>query len=507
MSRGRRHCRPRAVPGNQERGTSSIVADHRGTLATGGGEMLEGLRRGGGRVIEPAAPEAPDAGAREPGVETGAFAPPLEGHTRPLAAPLQLRERLQTLLAIDSLRVPLAVFLLSRIYVFVLGAIAVQINEALPPVPALDYYMPELYGLAHYLLQPWRNWDGHWYALAALRGYGYHQAVTAFYPLYPLLLRGLSDLLDGQIELAGVLISNAALAGALVLLYKLVRLDFPHAVARRTLLYLALFPTAYYFSAVYSESLFLLLTVGSLYAARRERWWLAGALGFLAALTRSQGILLVIPLAIFFLRQQGWHPRRWRANPIALTLVPAGLLTYMAYLRRIWDDPLVMIRAQKGWDRYSANPIETLQVGWKAVDGCAVQNWNAGVDFCWADRLAQHPGLGLIRDMHWRWALSESNFVELAGTILLIALGLAALRSLPAAYSTYLAAGIVLPLWSPSAVHPLMSMHRFTLVLFPAFIVLALLGKWRPVHGAIVVVSALLLAFFTIQFASWLWVA
>jgi Gpi18-like mannosyltransferase len=410
------------------------------------------------------------------------------------------------LLARDAVRVPLTIFLLSRAYIFLLGAIAMQIGKALPPVAALGYYMPEMPGLAHYFLQPWRNWDGHWFSLIAQEGY-FERPTTAFFPLYPLLLRGVAWFLDGQIELAGVLISNVALLGALVILYQLVQLDFPRAVARRALLYLALFPTAYYLGAVYSESLFLLVSVGALYAARRDWWWIAGLLGFLAALTRSQGVLLLVPLAILFIRQQGWHPLRWQSNPISIALVPAGLMVYMAYLRRLWNDPLVMLSAQKGWDRYSANPIETLQAGVAAVDGCAVRNWNAGVDFCWSDRALQHPGIGILRDFNWRWAFSESNFSELAATVFLIVVTIVALRRLPLAYSAYLAAGLILPLWSPSAVHPLMSMHRFTLTLFPAFIVLALLAQRRWAHGAIVAISALLLAFLTMQFASWLWVA
>jgi Gpi18-like mannosyltransferase len=447
---------------------------------TGGGTAL----RERPHTVEDAAREAGRAGLELPGTARRAWA----------------------FLSRDAVRVPLTIFLLSRVYIVLLGALAIWIDKILPPVAALGYYMPELPGLAHYLLQPWRNWDGHWFSLIAQNGY-FERPTTAFFPLYPLLLAGVSWFLDGQIELAGVLISNVALLGALALLYQLVQLDFPRPVARRALLYLALFPTAYYLGAVYSESLFLLLTVGALYAARRDAWWIAGALGFFAALTRSQGILLLIPLVLLFLRQQGWRPAGWRANPISLALVPAGLMVYMAYLRRLFDDPLVMLSAQKGWDRYTATPIETLQTGVAAVDGCAVRNWNAGVNFCWADQFFASPTIATVRDFNWRWALSESNFIELVATIFLIAVALIGLRRLPLAYSAYLAAGILLPLWSPSAVHPLMSMHRFTLTLFPVFIVLALLGKWRPVHGAFVAVSALLLAFLTIQFASWLWVA
>lgn len=433
----------------------------------------------------------------------------------------------------DGVRVPLVVFLLSRAYVFLLGAIAIWIDEPLPAVPALgDFYLPELYGLAHYFVQPWRNWDGHWYALAALEGYGYDRSVTAFYPLYPLLLRAGSWLLGGRIELAGVVISNLAFLGALGLLYQLARADFSRRTAERALLYLALFPTAFFYSALYNESLFLFLSVGSIYAARRDHWWVAGLFGFLGALTRTQGVLLLIPLGIMFLRQQGWQPRYWRANPMSLTLVPAGVLVYMAYLRWLWDDPLVMVRVQQQWERYTSNPFATLREGVVAVDGCAVRNWpNAGVNFCWADRFWEAPTLATIRDFHWRWGFSESDVVELVATALLIVLGLLSFRYLPLAYSAYLAAGIALPLWSPSHVHPLMSMHRFTLILFPAFLMLALISQWRPLHellsliarrrdrpppqyrevpilhGAFIVVSALLLAFFTIQFASWFWVA
>src|SRR5215213_1859468 len=97
-----------------------------------------------------------------------------------------LWRRAATLLMRDAVRVPLTVFLLSRAYIFLLGAIAMEIDKALPPVAALGYYMPQMPGLAHYLLQPWRNWDGHWFSLIAQAGY-FERPTTAFFPLYPLL--------------------------------------------------------------------------------------------------------------------------------------------------------------------------------------------------------------------------------------------------------------------------------------------------------------------------------
>jgi hypothetical protein len=406
-----------------------------------------------------------------------------------------------------AIRYSVVVYLCVRVALLLLGLLVVALIPMQSPVGVPGWPAQPQTGGWHNAVTAWERADSLWFLRIASTGYRLDDSSAAFFPLFPMLVRAVGWLTGGRYLLAGFLVSNLALVSGLVVMFKLTAEELSELVARRSVLYLCVFPTAFFLFSPFSESLFLACAVGAIYAARRDRWWLAGGLGFLAALARSQGVLLLLPLVIIFIRQQGWHPRAWRANPIGLALIPAGLMVYMAYLRRQFNDPLVMISAQKGWDRYSANPIETMQAGVKAVNGCAVRDWNAGVNFCWSEQIVQHPSLATIRDLNWRWALSESNVVELVATLLLIAVGIAAFRYLPLAYSAYLAAGVILPLWSPSAVHPLMSMHRFALVLFPFFIVLALLGKWRPVHGAIIVVSALLLAFFTIQFASWLWVA
>src|SRR3712207_6645338 len=113
--------------------------------------------------------------------ETAVLERPAPSPPPPEKPPGRLQPVTRFVLA-DGVRVPLAIFLLSRVYVFLLGAIAMQINVTLPPVAALGFLMPELYGVSHYLLQPWSNWDGHWYTLIAQEGYGFHESVTAFYP-------------------------------------------------------------------------------------------------------------------------------------------------------------------------------------------------------------------------------------------------------------------------------------------------------------------------------------
>jgi hypothetical protein len=163
------------------------------------------------------------------------------------------------------------------------------------------------HGMAARLAVPWTHWDGAWFLRVALRGYR-HDASPAFFPLYPLLIRGLAPLTGGNYVLAGMAVSLVAYAAAMILLYRLVAGDVGRRVALWSVVFLSLFPTAFFFQAVYSESLFLALTLAALLAARRGRWWLAGLLGGLATLTRSAGVLLLVPLAWMW-----WEQRRGAA--------------------------------------------------------------------------------------------------------------------------------------------------------------------------------------------------
>src|SRR3989440_4919947 len=148
------------------------------------------------------------------------------------------------------------------------------------------------------LLTSWNHWDGFNYVRIAQFGY---QSVydLAFFPLFPALIWTIGHLLGNWSYLfVGTVISNLALLGALFVIYQLAVESLGEQVARRTLLYLCIFPTAFFFFAPYNESLFLLLTASTFLAMRQQRWWLAGLLGLLAALTRSAGILLVIPYMV-----------------------------------------------------------------------------------------------------------------------------------------------------------------------------------------------------------------
>src|SRR5437763_5717102 len=142
------------------------------------------------------------------------------------------------------------------------------------------------------LFTSWNHWDAANYTRIAQYGY---QSVfdLAFFPLFPFLIACISHVLGSwSYLLVGTILSNAALLGALWVIYNIVAKRMDGKIAHKTLLYLCIFPTAFFFFAAYNESLYLLLAAGTFLALEHERWWLAGFLGLLAALTRSIGIFL-----------------------------------------------------------------------------------------------------------------------------------------------------------------------------------------------------------------------
>ena len=173
---------------------------------------------------------------------------------------------------------PLGVGLLHIVAVQLIASFAYHFGNLREDSAPWDPWVPPgLGGWAGTLVEPLRLWDGLWYKLIAEESYGEHlNTYPAFWPLFPWLMNLGSDVFGVATETAGWMIANASFLVAFVLLYRLVLLDFDRTVARRTIIALAVFPTSLFFSAVYTESLFLLLAVGALYAARRGSWFTAG---------------------------------------------------------------------------------------------------------------------------------------------------------------------------------------------------------------------------------------
>ncbi len=352
------------------------------------------------------------------------------------------------------------------------------------------------------LLAPALRWDAaHYLRIAA---YGYTSGPeTAFFPLYPLLMASGGP---GVGSLAfGLGLSLGAALGGLLLLHRLVRIDFGPRVAAATISIVAWFPGSLALSGVYTESLFLLLSVGSVYFARSGGWARAGMLGALAAATRSAGILLVVPLLLVY----GWGPRadREEGSPDAvarrsgrryrldrsvlwIALVPLGLIAYSLYLNHIRGEPLGFVGAQGGWDRVVAPLAGIPMAAWKALQGLT----------------GFLPGVGPDSPLAPSGPLVGLRNTALLG-FLLLALWLLreSWRRLPAAYTAYAAVALALPLSAPAADEPLESLPRFMVVIFPLWIALALwaLERERSRMRWILGGFAVLLAGFAGLFTTW----
>lgn len=359
-------------------------------------------------------------------------------------------------------------------------------------------------GLANFLIAPAARWDSVWYLKIAHDGY-YSQQSSGMFPLYPLLIRIGSVVLRSEL-IVGVAISLASFVAALYLLDRLIRLDFDQQIARTALLLIIFFPVALFFSAVYTESLYLLVSVAAIYAARQDRWGWAGVLGALASATRSEGILILAPLLFIYLygpraRAQravvtAWWMPRYRVTPALgwLALVPAGVGSYLAYLGVVHGQPLATFHAQEVyWGHHFAGPFGGVIQTIGRVPG-DVSGLIAG-----KARLAA-AGDPLTWNAH--------DLINL-GFFALAVIGLiGAWPRVPVAYLIYTVLLLAIATSFPTPREPLQSISRYMMVMFPLFIGWALLLRRRPwLTPAILGISATLLAVFSALWATWGWVA
>ncbi|MDQ2680815.1 MAG: hypothetical protein M3Y21_07330 [Candidatus Eremiobacteraeota bacterium] len=322
----------------------------------------------------------------------------------------------------------------------------------------------------HLLLSVWGHWDAvHYIDIATI---GYHGTDLAFFPLYPFLISLLGGLTANHL-IAGLIISNVAFFFGLLFLYKLVEHEFDRSVARRAIFYISIFPTAVFFSAVYTESLFFMLTVASFYYVRERKWWLAGLFGLFAAMTRVEGVLLAVPFAIEWYGAYKDTPAKGFLNLIGGALIPLGLAIYMGYLWVLNGDPLYFSHVQAHWNRHLAPP-------WVSIG----------------------HAFHLLATSQLPQTIANQG-LEIAFTAFMIGVLIIGWRRLRPAYIAYLGLSVLVPMSTSS----LMSMPRFALVLFPIFVLLGLWGKRPSVNNLIVAFSLPLLGLYTVLFADWYWVA
>jgi hypothetical protein len=444
------------------------------------------------------------------------------------------------------------VLLGSRIVVWLAGAGSTAVLGLGPARKVLDHeQLTRGFGsLGDLLVAPAARWDAGWYLLVARHGYapGLGAATaprSVFFPLYPLLVHAFSGTEIGAVG-AGVVISVVALALALYGLHRLTALEFGSRegadaragvaggweqstrrdIPAMTVAIVAFAPMAFFFSAVYSEALFLALSVGVFWCARTGRWAFAGVLGALASATRPTGVLLIAPVLILYLYgprgdrpvDRAAHspvgdeteaplisrlrscarPRyklRWNAMWVAL--MPLGVVVFAAYLGLSGGDPTSPFSSQQLWERHFAGPFVGLWDGAVAAfEGVrqlvSMQGHHSYV--------AHASGAPLVSASH--------DIVLFVFAVMAIVAVVGVLRTLPLAYGAYVVLALALPMSYPVAGEPLMSLPRFLLVLFPLGM---WMGGWLAGHprarAPVLLASALSMAFFTGAFATWHWVS
>ncbi len=399
-----------------------------------------------------------------PSASAGAEADPLEA-----SSPASLR---------DGILHCLKVFAAVRAGLFVLGLISVELFTPLKPVSVTGWP-------AHPLPDPgWQNlftsferFDALWFLRIAADGYRSTDGSAAFFPLYPMAIKAVSWMIGGHTFAASLIVSNASFFGALCVLYFLTASEMSAEAARRTVVYLALFPTSFFFFAPYSESLFLLLAVTALWAARRDRWVIAAVVGALAALTRNVGLILAPALAV-----EAIHQRLERRGPLlprlaASAFVGLGTFSYLAYWSVRTGDWLAPVNLQVNWERVKLAPWRTLIEGTK-------------IAFRW---------VGNANGGYWMIAW----MVVVLALVAAVAL---AFRFRPG-YVVFAWGGLLAPLSFVFLGRPLMSMPRFVLVLFPLFWALAwAVERGLIPHAAVLAVEAAGLGLLTVLFVNWYYI-
>jgi hypothetical protein len=315
------------------------------------------------------------------------------------------------------------------------------------------------------LFNTFAQWDAQWFVHIADHGYDSDQA-TSFFPLYPLVVHGVSLVLRSTV-VAGVLVSLVAAGVAAVLIVEIARPLLGPGGARDTLLLVALYPLAFVFTAVQSDALFLALSAGAFLAAQRGRAWVAGICGGLAVATRLVGLALLPALVVLL-----W--RRGPARLAPLLLVPDALAGYMLYLHEHTrnHDWLAFQHAQQLYWHRQTHALGPLGGLWEAIQG---GRRGAAELVLHLPRGQAAPHGYLAREQVASW-----NAIHFLLLLAALVLTWVAWKRLGPAFGLYSLATLALVLLSPPAYFPLASFDRYLLADFPVFLALAALLRDHP---------------------------
>ncbi|HEV7683487.1 MAG TPA: mannosyltransferase family protein [Pyrinomonadaceae bacterium] len=321
-------------------------------------------------------------------------------------------------------------------------------------------------------LSIWNRWDALNYQKLAEFGYsgsGENQPLLVFYPLFPWTIR-LFTLVTRDYLLSAFIISTLASLILAIVLLRLVELDYSRELAQRAVWFLFIFPTSYFLHIGYTESLFLMLALSCVYSARKQRWLLAAVFGALTCLTRANGLVLG-PVLVMEAAYQYSKTRRWQWEWLYISLVAVGFGVYLLLNKHVTGDAFAFTHLmQQFFSKSLSSPI-------------------TGID----------NALGSLTR-----APSEAEMIGMQ-EVIFITLGLVCTIvswfKLRPAYSVWMT-GNWLMFVSVSFV---LSVPRYTLTMFPIYILFSLLATRRVWFAIISFWSILYLSFFAGIFAWGRW--
>lgn len=337
----------------------------------------------------------------------------------------------------------------------------------------------------------WARWDSTYYIVLASEGYASHPDKAGFFPLFPFLIAAVSRFLGLNATLSGMLIAQGSFLVALLGFYKLARqINDNHSYAMRSVLYLLLFPTSFFFYAIYAESLYLAFSIWSAYFVLRKHpnYLVAGLASGFASLARPVGWLLNIILLTEFVVRRKFTWSSFATVGVAMMVSIAGVVGYVYYLYTLTGTFLAIPIAQAQWLRHWQYPWLTY----------------------WQSIAATFSDVRQLND----WFLYVINWVDLGfTTFALVLTALAAQMAIHQRFrwslTLYLGCALLflLSMAGPAEAIPLWDMSRWVGSLFPLFLVMAQLTESRPGNRLMFAFSSAVLVFFTAWWTSGRWVA
>jgi Mannosyltransferase (PIG-V) len=340
------------------------------------------------------------------------------------------------------------------------------------------------------------QWDSGWFIRIADRGYDVEQSAS-FFPLYPLVTRAVAEALQSTV-IAGALVSLVAAGVAAIAVFKIAQQLMGDAIATDSVLFLALFPFAFVFTAVYSDALFLALASWSLVAALRQHAVPASILGALAVATRPTGLALLPALLVLLWPRERTFPSILRL--LALVLLPAALVAYALYLHFHFGDAGAFYRSQSVFWLRETPTLGPLQGAWDALrtakEGAAELTLHLPAD-------NGYPGGFEDSQQRGAWNLLQGLLLVSTAAFTWVVW-----KRLGVAFGLYSVAVLAIVLSTPAAVTPLVSFPRFLIADFPLFIALATVATPRPrLRLGVIIAFAALGGIAAVGFSRGTWIA